>query len=121
MSCLVGGKRPSYWKHLSRSAQPRRVGPVLLARNSRSSSTRVKCSISSSMSHCRFIDLRLSISSNNKEGQAAKTVLVSSFICRGALMLLLTLSTPNVNEHQKRGERTFILVIREEIPRSVEK
>src|SRR6266699_2958284 len=104
MSCLAGGKRHSYWKHLSKSAQPRRVGPVLLARNSRSSSTRVKCSISSSMSHWRFIDLRLSISSQ-KEGQAAKTVLVSSFICRG--VLLLTLSTPNVHEHRETGRKDF--------------
>ena len=36
-------------------------------------------------------------------------------------MLLLTLSTPNVNEHEKRGERTFRLVIHEEIPWYVEK
>jgi hypothetical protein len=36
-------------------------------------------------------------------------------------MLLLTLSTPNVNEHKKWGERTFMLVIREEIPWYMEK
>jgi hypothetical protein len=30
-------------------------------------------------------------------------------------MLQLTLSTPNVNEHEIWGERTFILVIHEEI------
>ena len=36
-------------------------------------------------------------------------------------MLLLTLFTPNVNEHKKWGERTFMLVIREEIPWYVEK
>jgi hypothetical protein len=36
-------------------------------------------------------------------------------------MLLLTLSTPNVNEHEKRAERTFMLVIREEILWYVEK
>src|SRR5712691_7924898 len=57
MSLRAAGKHPSCWKHLSRSAHPSRLEPVLLLRIDESSFTKVKCSISSSMSHWRFIYL----------------------------------------------------------------
>jgi hypothetical protein len=44
-------------------------------------------------------------------------MLVSPFLYQGVLLLSLTLSTANVNNHQEtERERTFMLVIREENP-----
>src|SRR5258708_39559037 len=48
-------KRPSYWKHLNKTANPRRVAADLLPTAFNSSGRRVKCSSSSSDVHVRFI------------------------------------------------------------------
>src|SRR5260370_28849518 len=54
-SCLERRKRPSYWKHLNKTANPRRVAPDLLPTAVNSSGRSVKCSSSSSDVHVRFI------------------------------------------------------------------
>src|SRR5260370_8211491 len=54
-SCLERKKRPSYWKHLNKTANPRRAAPDLLPTAFNSSGRRVKCSSSSSDVHVRFI------------------------------------------------------------------
>jgi hypothetical protein len=54
-SCLERKKRPSYWKHLNKTANPRRVAPDLLPTAVNSLGKRVKCSVNSSDVHVRFI------------------------------------------------------------------
>src|SRR5205085_7325568 len=54
-SCLERKKRPSYCKHLSKTANPRRVAPDLLPTATNSSGRSVKCSSNSSAVHVRFI------------------------------------------------------------------
>src|SRR6266487_1901634 len=56
-SCLERKKRPSYWKHLNKTANPRRVAPDLFPTAFNSSGRRVKCSSNSSEVHVRFIHL----------------------------------------------------------------
>src|SRR5258708_16673708 len=48
-------KRPSYWKHLNKIANPRRVAPDLLPTAVNSSGRSVKCSSNSFDVHVRFI------------------------------------------------------------------
>src|SRR6266852_158025 len=54
-SCLERRKRPSYCKHLSKTANPRRVAPDLLPTATNSSGRSVKCSSNSSAVHVRFM------------------------------------------------------------------
>src|SRR5260370_10333288 len=54
-SCLERKKRPSYCKHLSKTANPRRVAPDLLPIATSSSGRSVKCSNNSSAVHVRFM------------------------------------------------------------------
>src|SRR5260221_1563892 len=54
-SCLERKKRPSYRKHLNKTANPKRVAPDLLPTAFNSSGRRVKCSSNSSDVHVRFI------------------------------------------------------------------
>jgi hypothetical protein len=59
-SCLERRNRPSYCKHLSKTANPRRVAPDLLPIAANSSGNSVKCSNNSSEVHVRFMSLSFS-------------------------------------------------------------